>query len=228
MGKIIISENVSLDGVIQDPTGEEGFRHGGWVGRVGDRGREEAAKVLLDETLGTEAMLLGRRSYEFLAARWPSRTGALADRLNSKPKYVVSSTLQDPAWNNTTVLVGDVVSEVSRLKQQLAGDIVVAASFQLVHTLIEHDLADELRLMIYPSCSGPASASSARPATRNPCASSAPGPSVTTSPTSPTSPSETRSRRCLRVGRRRVLGGSPSLGRGALHHAVCDTRSEDS
>jgi dihydrofolate reductase len=150
MGKIVVSENVSLDGVIQDPTGDEGFRHGGWVGRVGDRGREEAAKVLLDEALGTEAMLLGRRSYEFLAARWPSRTGALADRLNSKPKYVVSSTLQDPAWNNSTVLKGDVVNEVSKLKQELEGDIVVAASFQLLHTLIEHDLADELRLMIYP------------------------------------------------------------------------------
>jgi dihydrofolate reductase len=150
MGKIIISENVSLDGVIQDPTGDEGFRHGGWVGRVGDRGREEAAKILLDEALGTAAMLLGRRSYEFLAARWPSRTGALADRLNSKPKYVVSSTLQDPAWNNSTILRGDAVSEASKLKQQLAGDIAVAASFQLVHTLIEHDLADELRLMIYP------------------------------------------------------------------------------
>jgi dihydrofolate reductase len=150
MGKIIISENVTLDGVVQDPTGEEGFRHGGWFNQVGDKDREEAAKVLLDETLGTEAMLLGRRSYEFIAARWPSRTGALADRLNSKPKYVVSSTLQDPAWNNSTVLRGDVVSEVSKLKQRLAGDIVVAASFQLVHTLIEHDFADELRLMIYP------------------------------------------------------------------------------
>jgi len=150
MGKIIISENVSLDGVIQDPAGDEGFQRGGWVGRVGDRGREEAAQVLLEEALGTEAMLLGRRSYEFLAARWPSRTGALADRLNSKPKYVVSSTLQDPAWNNTTVLKGNVVNEVSKLKQQLAGDIVVVASFQLVRTLIEHDLADELRLMIYP------------------------------------------------------------------------------
>jgi dihydrofolate reductase len=150
MGKIVISENVSLDGVVQDPTGEEGFRHGGWFGQIGDEDREEAAKVLLDEALGTEAMLLGRRSYEFFAARWPSRTGALADRLNSKPKYVVSSALQDPAWNNSTVLKGEVVSEVSRLKQQLAGDIVVAASFQLVHTLIEHDLADELRLMIYP------------------------------------------------------------------------------
>jgi dihydrofolate reductase len=150
MGKIIISENVSLDGVIQDPAGDEGFRHGGWIGRIGDRSRDEAARVALDEALGTEAMLLGRRSYEFLAARWPSRTGALADRLNSKPKYVVSSTLQDPGWNNTTVLKGDAVSEVSTLKQQLAGDIVVAASFQLVHTLIEHDLANELRLTIYP------------------------------------------------------------------------------
>jgi len=150
MGKIIISENVSLDGVIQDPAGDEGFQRGGWVGRVGDRGREEAAQVLLEEALGTEAMLLGRRSYAFLAARWPSRTGALADRLNSKPKYVVSSTLQGPAWNNTTVLKGNVVNEVSKLKQQLAGDIVVPASFQLVRTLIEHDLADELRLMIYP------------------------------------------------------------------------------
>ena len=150
MGKIIISENVSLDGVVQDPTGEEGFRHGGWVGRVDARGREEVARVLLDEALSTEAILLGRRSYEFLAARWPSRTGALADRLNSKPKYVVSSTLQDPGWNNSTVLKGNVVSEVSKLKQQLAGDIVVAASFQLVHTLMEHDLIDELRLMVYP------------------------------------------------------------------------------
>ena len=150
MGKIIISENVSLDGVVQDPAGDEGFRHGGWVGRIGARGRDEAARIALEEALGTEAMLLGRRSYEFLAARWPSRTGALADRLNSKPKYVVSSTLHDPAWNNTTVLKGDVVSEISTLKQQLAGDIVVAASFQLLPTLLEHDLVDELRLMIYP------------------------------------------------------------------------------
>src|SRR5262245_54960633 len=150
MGRIIISENVTLDGVIQDPAGGEGFRHGGWVGRIGDRGREEAAQIALEEALGTEAMLLGRRSYEFLASRWPSRTGELADRLNSKPKYVVSSTLQDPAWKNTTVLRGDVFGEVSKLKQQLAGDIIVAASFQLVHTLLEHDLIDELRLMIYP------------------------------------------------------------------------------
>jgi dihydrofolate reductase len=150
MGKIIVSENVTLDGVVQDPAGVEGFRHGGWVGRIGDRGREQAARVALEEALSTEAMLLGRRSYEFLAARWPSRTGEFADRMNSKPKYVVSSTLHDPAWNNTTVLTGDAVSEVSALKQQLAGDIVVAASFRLVHVLLEHDLVDELRLMIYP------------------------------------------------------------------------------
>jgi len=150
MGKLIISENVSLDGVVQDPTGEEGFKHGGWFASVGDRDRDERAKVMLDEAVSTEAMLLGRRSYEFLATRWPSRAGALADRLNGKPKYVVSSTLQNPAWKNSKVLSGDPVAEVSKLKQQLSGDIVIAASFQLVRALIEHDLADELRLMIHP------------------------------------------------------------------------------
>ena len=150
MGKIVISENVSLDGVVQDPTGEEGFRHGGWFNQIGDKDREEWAKVGLEEALGAEALLLGRRSDKWLAARWPSRTGEWADRLNSLPKYVVSSTLQEPKWTNSTVLKGDVVTEVSKLKQELDGDIVVAASIQLVHTLIEHDLADELRLMIYP------------------------------------------------------------------------------
>ncbi len=150
MGKIVVSENVTLDGVVQDPAGVEGFRLGGWVGRVGDRGREEAAKVLLDESLGAEALMQGRRTYEFLAALWPSRSGELADRLNSMPKYVVSSTLEDPVWNNSTILKGDVVSEVSKLKQELNGEIVVAGSIQLVHTLMEHDLVDELRLMVYP------------------------------------------------------------------------------
>jgi dihydrofolate reductase len=154
MGKIIVSENITVDGVVQDPTGEEGFKHGGWFTQVGDQDREEWAKVALDEALGTEAMLLGRRSYEYLAARWPSRAGALADRLNSKAKYVVSSTLQDPAWNNSMVLPGDPVAEASKLKQHLAGDIIVAASFQLVRTLIAHDLVDELRLMVYPSILG--------------------------------------------------------------------------
>jgi dihydrofolate reductase len=150
MGKIVISENVSLDGVVQDPTGEEGFRHGGWFGQIGDKDREEWAKVELDEALGAEALLLGRRSDEWFAARWQSRSGEWADRLNSLPKYVVSSTLVDPEWNNSTVLKGEVVNEVSKLKQELDGEIVVYASRQLVRTLMEHDLVDELRLMVYP------------------------------------------------------------------------------
>jgi dihydrofolate reductase len=150
MGKLIISENVSLDGVMQDPTGEDGFRLGGWFNQMRDRDREAWAKVELDEALGAEALLMGRRSYEYFAARWPSRNGEWADRLNGMPKYVVSSTLEDPGWHNSTVLTGDVVTEVSKLKQAVSGDIVVYASGQLVPTLIEHDLVDELRLMIYP------------------------------------------------------------------------------
>jgi dihydrofolate reductase len=148
MGTIVISDNVSLDGVIQDPAGDEGFTRGGWVGRIA--ALPEVAKVTLDEALGTEALLLGRRSYEWFAARWPSRSGELADRLNSLPKYVVSSTLEDPDWNNTTVLKGDVVNEVSKLKQELDGEINVPASFQLARTLMEQDLVDELRLKIFP------------------------------------------------------------------------------
>ena len=150
MGRIVVSENVTLDGVVQDPAGAEGFERGGWVGRVGERGREEAAKVLLDEALGAEAQLFGRRTYEFLAARWPSRSGELADRLNAMPKYVVSSTLKDPDWNNSTVLAGDVMRDVSKLKEELDGEIVVAGSIRLVRTLMKNDLVDELRLMIYP------------------------------------------------------------------------------
>jgi dihydrofolate reductase len=118
-GTIVISENVSLDGVIQDPAGDEGFSRGGWVGRIA--ALPELAKVTLDEAHCTEALLLGRRSYNWFAARWPSRSGELADRLNSLPKYVVSSTLEDPDWNNSTVLKGDVVNEVSKLKQELNG-----------------------------------------------------------------------------------------------------------
>src|SRR5919198_4730577 len=150
MGRIIVSENLTLDGVAQDPAGAEGFGRGGWVGRVGDHGREGAAKVLLDEALGAEAQLFGRRTYEFLAARWPSRSGALADRLNTMPKYVVSSTLTNPTWSNSTVLAGDVVQKVSKLKEGLDGEIVVAGSIRLVRTLMENDLVDELRLMTYP------------------------------------------------------------------------------
>ena len=148
MGKNIISENVSLDGVIQDPAGDEGFRHGGWVGLIKDS--PELNQLALDEALGAEALLLGRRSYEWFAARWPSRSGELADRLNSLPKYVVSSTLRDPDWNNSTVLTGEASDEVSKLKQELDGEIIVPASFQLLRTLIEHDLVDELRLKVFP------------------------------------------------------------------------------
>jgi dihydrofolate reductase len=150
MAKIIVSDNITLDGVVQDPTGEEGFSHGGWFARVGIKDREAFAKAALDEALAAEAFLLGRRTYQFLASRWPSRTGPLADRLNSFPKYVVSSTLEDPAWTNTTVLKSDPATEISKLKQHLTGELVVPASFQLVHTLIQHDLVDELRLMVYP------------------------------------------------------------------------------
>jgi dihydrofolate reductase len=148
MGKIVVSQNVTLDGVIQDPAGDEGFRYGGWVGLIGNN--PQLGKLALDEALGQKAFLLGRRSYEWLAARWPSRSGELADRLNSLPKYVVSSTLENPAWNNTTVLKGDVLTEVAALKQRINGDIVVPGSFQLVHTLMEQDLVDELRLKIFP------------------------------------------------------------------------------
>ena len=150
MGKIIISENISLDGVVQDPTGEEGFRLGGWFGQFGGKDIEEWAKVALDEARRAEALLLGRRTEEWLAGLWLSRTGAWADRLNSMPKYVVSSTLDQAKWANSTVLKGDVVTEVSKLRQELDGDIVVYGSTRLVHTLMEHDLADELRLTVYP------------------------------------------------------------------------------
>ena len=150
MGKIVISTNASLDGVVQDPDGQEGFRLGGWFSEFGGKDLEQWAKVSLDEALGTEALLLGRRTDEWFAGRWTSRSGAWADRLNSLPKYVVSSTLQDPKWTNVTVLRGNVVDEVSKLKQEIAGDIVVYASYQLGRTLLEHDLVDELRLVMYP------------------------------------------------------------------------------
>src|SRR5215831_5708665 len=152
MGKIVISgpQNVSLDGVVQDPDGEEGFRLGGWFVQFGGKDLEEWNKVALDEALGAEAWLLGRRSYEFCGVRGRPRSGELADRVNSMPKYVVSSSLVDPDWNNTTVLKGDVVTEVSKLKQELDGEIVVPASYQLGRTLMEHDLVDELRLVLFP------------------------------------------------------------------------------
>jgi dihydrofolate reductase len=150
MAKIVISTNVSLDGVIQDPDGQEDFRLGGWFGEHGGNDLEEWARVSFEEALGAEALLLGRRSDEWFAARWPSRTGEWADRLNSLPKYVASSTIDAPRWSSATVLKGDVVNEVSKLKQKLDGEILVYASYELGRTLIEHDLVDELRLVVFP------------------------------------------------------------------------------
>jgi dihydrofolate reductase len=152
MGTIVLSgpQNVSLDGVVQDPDGAEGFRLGGWFVEFGGKDLEEWSKVALEEALHAEAWLLGRRSYEYFGTRWRPRSGALADRLNSMPKYVVSSTLEEPDWNNSRILKGDPVTEVSKLKHELAGEIVVPASYQLGRTLIEHDLVDEVRLAVFP------------------------------------------------------------------------------
>ena len=150
MGKIVVSQNVSLDGVVEDPTGEEGSRHGGWFEQFMGQDREAWAAVELSEAQGAEALLLGRRTDEYFGPRWSSATGEWADRLNSLPKYVVSSTLEEPKWTNVTVMKGDVISEVSELKRQIQGEIVVYASRQLVHTLMEHELVDELRLTVFP------------------------------------------------------------------------------
>jgi len=150
MGKIVITTNISLDGVVEDPDGQEGFTLGGWFGQFGGKDLEAWAKVETKEALGAEALLLGRRSDEWFATRWLSRSGEWADKLNSMPKFVVSSTLTDAQWSNATIIKGDVVSEVRKLKQEIHGEILVYASSQLVHSLIEHDLVDELRLVIFP------------------------------------------------------------------------------
>ena len=148
VGRIVVTEFVSLDGVVEDPGGAEDFKYGGWSFEI-SRG-DEGDKFKLDETMATEALLLGRVTYEGFAAAWPSREGEFADKFNSMPKYVVSSTLKDPSWTNSTVLSGDVAGEVAKLKQQVDGDIVVHGSVQLVQALIDHDLVDELRLMVFP------------------------------------------------------------------------------
>jgi dihydrofolate reductase len=148
VGRIVVTEFVSLDGVIEDPGGSEDFRHGGWSFEI-SRG-DEGNKFKLDETMSSEALLLGRVTYEGFAAAWPSREGEFADKFNTMPKYVVSSTLKEPEWANSTVLEGDVVEEVAKLKDERDGDIVVHGSRRLVQTLLEHDLVDELRLMMYP------------------------------------------------------------------------------
>jgi dihydrofolate reductase len=154
MGKIVVSQNITLDGVVEDPTGEDGFKHGGWFDRSLGSDREAWAAVEFDEALGAEALLLGRRSDEYFGARWSDRSGEWADTLNSLPKYVVSSTLEIPRWTNSTILRGDVVEKVSKLKQTIDGELVVYASRPLVQTLMEHDLVDELRLIVFPVALG--------------------------------------------------------------------------
>jgi dihydrofolate reductase len=148
MGRIVVTEFMSLDGVVEDPGGAEDFKHSGWSFEI-SRG-EEGDQFKLDETMASEALLLGRRTYEGFAKAWPSREGEFADKFNTMPKYVVSSTLEEPEWSNSTVLNGDVVEEVAKLRQERDGDIVVHGSPQLVQTLVEHGLVDELRLMVFP------------------------------------------------------------------------------
>lgn len=156
MGKLIISENVTLDGVVQDPTGEDGFGRGSWFTWISDADRAAWAQAEYEEALGADVLLMGRRTHEYFLGRgWASRTGEWADRLRSLPKYVVSSSaVEDAGWGEPTVLSGDVVQEVEKLKEEVTGEIVVYGSSRLVHTLIEHDLADELRLMTYPLVAG--------------------------------------------------------------------------
>lgn len=151
MGKIILSENVTLDGLIEDPTGERGFARGGWFNQMSDQDRAAWAEVEYAEALAAEALLLGRGTYEYFVAKgWSSRTDPWADRLGVLHKYVVSSTLRDPEWSNTTVMSGDVAVAVSKLRQDLGGEIVVYGSQQLVPVLFQHDLVDELRLTVHP------------------------------------------------------------------------------
>jgi dihydrofolate reductase len=148
MGRIVVTEFISLDGVMEDPGGAEDFKYGGWTFEI-ERG-EEGDKFKLDEALDADALLLGRKTYEGFAAAWPSREGEFADKFNNMPKYVVSSTLKDPEWTNSTVLDGDLAEEVAKLRQDVDGDIVVHGSAQLVQALVDHGLVDELRLMVFP------------------------------------------------------------------------------
>jgi dihydrofolate reductase len=150
MGKIVISTNVSLDGVVQDPDGEEGYERGGWFTQSGGKDLEPWAQILTEEAMRADAVLLSSRSDAWFGSRWADRPGAWADRLRSLPKYVVSTTLKDPVWQNTTVLRGELTAEVSKLKQDLDGEIVIYASYQLGQVLIEHDLVDEFRLFVFP------------------------------------------------------------------------------
>jgi dihydrofolate reductase len=148
MGRIVITEFVSLDGVMEDPGGSEGFEHGGWTFEIGQG--ETGGKFKLEETFGSDALLLGRVTYEGFAEAWPERDGEFADKFNSMPKYVVSSTLKDPEWTNSHVLGGDLREAAEKVKREVDGDIVVHGSASLAQGLLENDLVDELRLMVYP------------------------------------------------------------------------------
>src|SRR5256714_14155025 len=148
MRRIAVTECGSLDGVMEDPGGAEDFKYGGWTFEI-DRG-DEGNKFKLDETLEADALLLGRVTYEGFADAWPSRDGDFADKFNNMPKYVVSSTLRDPEWNNSTVLEGDLADAVAGLRDRHDGDVVVHGSAQLVQSLLEQDLVDELRVMVFP------------------------------------------------------------------------------
>jgi dihydrofolate reductase len=154
MGKIILSENASLDGVVQDPTGDEGFAFGGWFNDITDVDRQAWGQAGLEEAQATTAYLLGRLSDDWFAARWLTRSGVWADRLNSMPKYVFSSTLRAAKWTNSTVLSGDLVDDVTRLKRELDGDLVVIGSTRLAQSLWSADLIDELRLKVFPAVAG--------------------------------------------------------------------------
>ena len=148
MGRIVVTEFISLDGVVEDPGGAEDFKYGGWSFEF-SRG-DEGDKFKLDEALNADALLLGRVTYQGFADAWPQRDGEFADKFNSMPKYVVSSTLREPEWNNSTVLAGDLGQAVDELRRKHDGDIVVHGSAQLVQELLERDLVDELRLMVFP------------------------------------------------------------------------------
>jgi dihydrofolate reductase len=148
MGKVIVSQFITVDGVVEDPGGSEKFERGGWAFEF-SRG-DDGDKFKMDEVMASEALLLGRVTYEGFAAAWPERDGAFADKFNNMAKYVVSSTLNDPDWNNTQVLGDDLPSEVSRLKEEIEGDILVNGSVQLVAALADAGLIDELRLMVFP------------------------------------------------------------------------------
>ncbi len=154
MGKLVVTTNMSLDGVVQDPDGKEGSRHGGWFERFGGADLADWTLLESEEAMAAEALVLGRHSDEWFAARWLGREGAWADRLNAMPKFVVSTTLKQASWSNATVLAGEIAPQIARLKQDATGEILVYASYRLIRTLVDLDLVDEFRLVVFPAILG--------------------------------------------------------------------------